>query len=87
MVINVMVQKMMDTAPSTSSAVGSDENTLGDVYSGEVPAELISVPFTTALNGDISFCQYLPRLTMQLHWTMFDDDDAFQCELGPFECM
>ena len=38
-VISVMVQKMMETAPNTSDAVGSDEKTLGKVYRGEVPAE------------------------------------------------
>lgn len=38
-VISVMVQKMMETAPNTSDAVGSDEKTLGKVYKGEVPAE------------------------------------------------
>ena len=38
-VMSVMVQKMMETAPNTSDAVGSDENTLGKVYRGEVPVE------------------------------------------------
>lgn len=36
--MSVMVQKMMETAPNTSDAVGSDEKTLGKVYRGEVPA-------------------------------------------------
>ena len=41
MVIRVMVQKIIETAPSTSNGVGSDENTLGKVYKGEVPIEHI----------------------------------------------
>ncbi len=41
MVMRVMVQKIIETAPSTSNGVGSDENTLGKVYKGEVPTEHI----------------------------------------------
>ena len=39
MVMRVMVQKIIETAPSTSNGVGFDENTLGKVYKGEVPTE------------------------------------------------
>ena len=39
--MRVMVQKIIETAPSTSNGVGSDENTLGKVYKGEVPTEKV----------------------------------------------
>jgi len=39
--MRVMVQKIIETAPSTSNGVGSDENTFGKVYKGEVPTKHI----------------------------------------------
>ena len=41
MVMRVMVQNIIETAPSTSNGVGSDENTFGKVYKGEVPTKHI----------------------------------------------